>query len=292
MAGDSTLNKKVFLPSRFPELSEQAASLPPAKPVNYRVWGVAGTVIGILLALLWFAPAAWLASAIERQTGGRLLLAETEGSLWTGSALPVLTGGPGSRDASVLPSRLRWTVRPMLTGLRLTLQQECCLPQSVAIEWRWAFRGQSLAVVPSGDGIAQFPAAWLSGLGTPFNTLQPQGTLRLGAQNLMFESTADGWRMRGRAQLDLVNMSSRVSTLEPLGTYRLDVQANAGNGPAEVKLTTLSGALQLSGSGQLGARGLRFRGDARAASGAEAALDNLLNIIGRRQGATSAISIG
>jgi general secretion pathway protein N len=37
---------------------------------------------------------------------------------------------------------------------------------------------------------------------------------------------------------------------------------------------------------------MRFRGEARAAEGQEAALANLLNIIGRRQGATSLISIG
>jgi general secretion pathway protein N len=37
---------------------------------------------------------------------------------------------------------------------------------------------------------------------------------------------------------------------------------------------------------------LRFRGEATAAEGDEGALDNLLNIIGRRQGARSVISIG
>jgi general secretion pathway protein N len=37
---------------------------------------------------------------------------------------------------------------------------------------------------------------------------------------------------------------------------------------------------------------VRFRGDAHAAPGAEAALANLLNIIGRRDGARSVISIG
>ena len=57
-------------------------------------------------------------------------------------------------------------------------------------------------------------------------------------------------------------------------------------------LTTTSGALQLSGNGQFAAGRLRFRGQASAAPGSEAALNNLLNIIGRRQGAQSVISIG
>jgi general secretion pathway protein N len=37
---------------------------------------------------------------------------------------------------------------------------------------------------------------------------------------------------------------------------------------------------------------MRFRGEARASANEEAALSNLLNIIGRRDGARSVISIG
>ena len=52
-----------------------------------------------------------------------------------------------------------------------------------------------------------------------------------------------------------------------------------------ITLRTLEGALQLNGNGQLGDRGLKFNGDARAAPGFEPSLNNLLNIIGRRNGA-------
>ncbi|MGE4050638.1 MAG: type II secretion system protein N, partial [Piscinibacter sp.] len=45
-------------------------------------------------------------------------------------------------------------------------------------------------------------------------------------------------------------------------------------------------------NGTLGPGGVRFRGEARAAPGEEAPLANLLNIIGRRDGARSVISIG
>jgi general secretion pathway protein N len=57
-------------------------------------------------------------------------------------------------------------------------------------------------------------------------------------------------------------------------------------------LTTQEGALKLSGNGTLGPTGMRFRGEARAGAVEEAALSNLLNIIGRRDGARSVISIG
>ncbi len=44
--------------------------------------------------------------------------------------------------------------------------------------------------------------------------------------------------------------------------------------------------------GSVGPGGVRFRGEARAGAADEAALTNLLNIIGRREGARSVISIG
>ena len=52
------------------------------------------------------------------------------------------------------------------------------------------------------------------------------------------------------------------------------------------------GPLRLQGEGQWTGARLRFRGTAQADGGQEAALANLLNIIGRRQGALSVISIG
>jgi general secretion pathway protein N len=68
--------------------------------------------------------------------------------------------------------------------------------------------------------------------------------------------------------------------------------AAADNSPTRLTLSTQDGPLQLTGSGTWGPGGVRFRGEARAAAVDEAALSNLLNIIGRRDGAKSVISIG
>ena len=97
-------------------------------------WGVAGAVLGGLSAIVAFAPASWLAGAVSDATAGRLILAEAEGSLWQGSALPVLTGGPGSKDAALLPSRLDWSVSPFWGGLRLKLAQGCCIEPGLELD--------------------------------------------------------------------------------------------------------------------------------------------------------------
>jgi general secretion pathway protein N len=144
-----------------------------------------------------------------------------------------------------------------------------------------------------GASLGQWPAAWLAGLGTPWNTIAPSGSLQLSSPGLTVEQVQGRWRFTGRADVDMTGMASRLSTLEVLGSYRVSVVADTSGGDAtRLELSTQSGALQLSGSGQWAASRLRFQGQASAEAGSEAVLGSLLNIIGRRQGALSLISIG
>jgi general secretion pathway protein N len=236
-------------------------------------------------------PHGWPA-AVASATGERLLLADARGTVWSGSAVPVLTGGAGSRDASALPGRLEWTLGVKGLGFELRARHACCLNGTVALQVKPGFgRMQVILEPPSGRWVGQWPSAWLGGLGTPFNTLQLGGSLRLASPGIAFESVQGRWLARGRADLELNNASSRLSTLDTLGSYRLTVNGDA-SGTAQLTLSTVEGALQLTGSGTTGANGVRFRGEARAAAGDETALSNLLNIIGRREGARSVISIG
>ena len=257
-------------------------------------WASTGAVVGALAGLIAFAPAAWLATAVASATGDRVLLTDARGTLWNGSALPVLTGGPGSRDASALPGRLEWSLAWRGLAVELRARQACCLRGELRALVRPRFGGFSVQVTPAESStIGQWPADWLSGLGTPWNTLQLAGTLRLTSPGLTIESVQGRVRFSGEAALDVANASSRVATLDTLGSYRLSVRGNAASGDAaSLSLITLDGALRLSGQGEWTGTGLRFRGEAQAADGNESALSNLLNIIGRRQGARAVISIG
>lgn len=270
---------------RFPRLQPDAA-LPR--------WAVAGAALGLLLALPAFAPANWLAGWVQQATGSRLLLAEARGTVWRGSALPVLTGGLDSQDASALPDRLAWQIglafEPQPT-LVIHVTQACCLNGRVALRIRPGLGGVDARLQPSGPWVGQWPSAWLAGLGTPWNTLQLGGTMRLEARDLRIGQVAGRVQVSGSAAVELGRLSSPMSTLPVLGSYRLAL-TGSGAGPAQLALTTLEGPLQLSGSGEWAAHGVRFRGEARAAASEEAVLSNLLNIIGRRDKARSIISIG
>ena len=256
-------------------------------------WAIFGLLIGAAVGLVAFAPAAWLAGLVASATDQRVLLADARGTVWAGSAVTVLTGGPQSRDASALPGRLEWTLGVKSMALELRARHECCLNGTVALQLRPALGRMSITLLPTPGWTGQWPSAWLGGLGTPWNTLQLGGALRLVTPGLTIESVQGRWRVDGRADIELLGVSSRLTTLDPLGNYRLTLSGDpAQGGVAQLKLSTTEGALQLSGDGTWGPGGVRFKGEARAGAADETALTNLLNIIGRRDGARSVISIG
>ena len=265
-----------------------------------RRWAAWGVALGLLAGMVANAPAQWLADGLHQASAQRLLLAEARGSLWDGSAVLVLAGGTGSHDASVLPGRLQWQLRPDWRGLRLTARQDCCINGDLALHWQPGWGGYTLALERAtaalpvvNAAIGHWPAAWLAGLGTPWNTLQLGGLMQLTSPGLRLQSVQGRLRLDGALSMELLGVSSRLSPLPALGSYRLDLAGQAATGDAAtLQLRTLDGALRLSGSGSWTGTGLRFRGEAQAAEGQAPALANLLNIIGRRQGALSVISIG
>ena len=78
---------------------------------------------------------------------------------------------------------------------------------------RWG--GASLTV---DDGQSQWPAALLTGLGTPWNTLQLQGQLALHTDGLRAEWASGRMVLAGQVQLDALALSTRLSTLRPMGS--------------------------------------------------------------------------
>lgn len=275
------------------------------RPPGLGRWSVAGAVVGMLLALPAFAPAAWLAQAVARASEGRLLLADARGTVWSGDAVVALSAGAGARDAASLPGRLRWTLGWRDGAFELALRHPCCLHGTPALRVRPGLDATSIALTAAdgADGrIGHWPAAWLRGLGTPWNTLQLAGELQLASQGMRFERAGAAWRARGAMQLTLQGAASRLSTLPRLGSWRIDFVAppsaagapDAVDKPASLRLTlaTDEGPLRLEGRGSWSVRGLQLRGHASADPGSEAALAPLLDIIGRRQGDRSLITIG
>ena len=252
-------------------------------------WACAGAAAGLLAGALVFAPAHWLAQGLANSPPTSQLalsLNNARGTLWDGSAQLML-------GSSALPGRLEWTLRPQWRasgpGLEVRWTAGCCLRQP----WVWDLvtDGRSAQLRTSDLPATQplrLPADLLSGLGAPWNTLQPQGQVEISTRQLGASVSAEGMVMNGSAQLDALGLSTSLSTLRPVGSYRLGMQG----APVTLTVSTLEGALRLQGEGALQGGRLVFNGEASAAEGLEDALSNLLNIIGQRQGARSLIHLG
>ena len=260
-------------------------------------WALVGAVLGAVWALLIHLPAQWLAQAVSQATQQQVQIQEAQGSVWQGSGKLVLTGGAGSRDALALPGRIQWHTALAFHGFQwpqfvFNLNAACCMTQRAQLSLQV---GERLGVwqLQVNDHRSQWPAHLLSGLGAPWNTLQPEGNLVLETKQLQVQfQTAKTW-LQGGLTLTAENMSSKLSTLQPMGTYQIQLGGSASPQlMPSLTLSTQSGSLLLSGQGQWQGSKLQFRGEASAVPEHAEALSNLLNIIGRRQGARSLLSLG
>lgn len=264
--------------------------------------GLVGLLLGIGLGWAWWAPAAWMGSALASLSHSRLLLTETEGSMWRGQGQLVLAGGPGSLDRMALGGRVAWRWRlgrapDGAAALQLQLEHPSALARPVALSFVPGWGSMALHVHDAQgprETRLRLPAAWLVGLGTPWNTLQPEGMIDL-------QSTALSWtvvsgqppRVDVSLRLELQRMAARVSTLPVLGDYEMRVEPTVPDpGLRLIVVSRAESALQVQGFGRWhpGQR-FEFQGEAQAATGQEAALSNLLNIIGRRDGPRSVITL-
>jgi general secretion pathway protein N len=246
---------------------------------------VAAVLLGIAWAFVAHAPASWVAGATARMSGERVLLCDARGDWHDGAARVVLSAGPQGRTWALLPGVLHWNIglRDIWRGvLSLRLQWPGLAQGPLSWQARAGIGSWSVRQIAPASWEASLPAVLLQGLGTPWNTLAPRGLVRLRLHQADLSSAAGRLRMQGDVRIDALNMSSRLSTIAPLGSYRLGI---TGDGPAAlVRLSTLEGPLELSGSGVFNGDRLQFSGTARAAAGQQQALATLLGLLGQPEG--------
>ena len=242
-----------------------------------RIWAAllfGVTAVGVALYNL---PASWVAARLAQASDGRVILANSEGTLWSGSADLAVSNGAGT--ASRLPGRLHWQLRPRLGGLGFRV--DSAEPGangriSGQVGWRyWRLEG----------GQYELPAQLLSGLGAPFNTLRLGGRLKLRWGGFDWRYGAPGPETLLPVDLEAEGLSSRLSPVSPLGHYRLHLAWGPLGG--KLDLETVSGPLMLSGQGALVNGRLGFDGEAGTSDAAQPQLAGLLGILGKRDGAVT-----
>lgn len=212
------------------------------------------------------APAAWLGDWLQTHTKVRLL--DARGTVWHGSALVGISDG---RETTLIPGRIEWNVDdvgPRRLAARVS-HPWLTMPLAISVD------GNGMQVK---QGNARLPAGVLAGTGAPFNTLRPGGVLELAWTDTEIRGTS----LKGEVQVDWRDAQSALSTVVPLGTYRLTVKGTGGV-PA-IDLRTLAGPLQMQGKGTVEGSRIRFNGIATAEPSMLGALNGLLGLLGMRSG--------
>lgn len=232
------------------------------------------TSAGVTIAA--FFPAAWVAAIVEKQTAGRLTLGDAQGTLWDGSAFIGVASSRQDAVTPLLPGRFNWRVSPLILVGRIdaTLENTAALSQPVSVSGTW----RQWQVGPAAIVL---PAERLAGLGSPLNTIQPAGQMRLSWEPLQCSRQDRQLAITGKMTLELMDIASRLSPIKPLGAYRLTVDWQGHRAP--LQLVTVKGPLLLSGTGMLAEGRMQFSGKAEAAPEQQEKLANLLNLLGQRR---------
>jgi general secretion pathway protein N len=231
-------------------------------------------VLSNAAVLLTLFPAAWITPQFAKATGGHVNLVNPTGSLWHGSASLMLAAGSDTSSATLLPGRIEWHTAfwPLFVGrVHMTMLQSDAMPTPITVDA--TRRGATLS-----QGAIAVPASLLTGLGAPFNTLDLEGNVQLAWSDWRsFQQEAFG-----QLTVTLIDASSRVSLVKPLGSYRVVIQAEGNR--STVDLSTIKGSLMLNGHGTVSAGSTIFNGTASAAPEARDNLAGLLNLLGRPSG--------
>jgi len=256
-----------------------------------RGWlAASGLLMGVLAGSVIDAPARWVDVALAAATGDRVRLLDPRGTVWRGEALLSVRG---DRARSVLPGRVSWRLHgPAWDGSTfvapvLTLHLECCASSPLRV--RLSRQGGSW-VIAADAWQTTWDMAWTSALGTPWNTLGLQGLLEVTTEPWEWSPVSGTTPMPVRWQARITDLSSAVSTVRPLGSYRIDGQSSATG--TTLSIATEHGALALSGHAHWDGRRLRLDGLAQADPQQLEALSNLLNLLGRRDGPRAHLRIG
>jgi general secretion pathway protein N len=235
--------------------------------MNRRNWAL--LLFAYFLVLIISAPASMLNIALNYTGNGRLQLANTKGTIWNGSASPILFQHNGG---TITLNSLHWDIS-VIALLKLTIVAR--------LNWDDEQQTQPMNVIFSFNQVdlqntyLPFPAILLDEASEFLKPAALRGKIILRSDVILINKQG----VQGTATADWLNASSLLSSISPLGDYHF-IFSNTSAG-LDINLSTTSGALILTGKGHfLPTTGLEFNGTAQAAKGNEDALRELLSHLG------------
>ncbi len=219
---------------------------------TFAIFAFAGIFFGSLILL---APASLLGGGLSEITEGKLSMSEVKGSLWDGNG--ILLFKDESQFIALGHYAWRWRASALLRGqMELEVSHGAdTSPMTLRISLLNLHAELS-------NWHATLPAQMLALLSAQLRPYQLSGEIAISTDSLVF-SKLGGF---GKAELDWKNAGSGLTDIYPLGDYRILIDASGQ--VFSVGLSTLTGKLQLAGSGKnVPGKGLEFKGTAQAAKG-------------------------
>ncbi len=219
--------------------------------------------------LIFSAPASLLSLALFSASNGHVELANTNGTIWNGTASPILI----QRNGGLIKlNSLHWDISAFaLLKFKIAAQ----------LNWDNEQQVQPMNVIISFDQVAlqhtylPLPATLLEEASDFLKPAALRGKIILRSDSFIISQQI----AQGTATADWLNASSSLSSISPLGNYHFIFSSNSAG--LDINLETTSGALILAGQGRfLPTSGLEFNGTAQASKGSEEALRELLSHLG------------
>ena len=224
-------------------------------------------LLALVIGLIAMAPATLLSAWAYRQSGGHVQLTQASGTVWNGHAILALHGNNTDETAAI--GAVRWEI----SAMQLLMGKV-----SAAVYWNDAppaWLTMDTARTHVEHAMLDFPASTLARFIPAVQAAQLEGRITILAENLTFSQDA----IQGEILIDWLQASSPLSSVSPLGDYRLALKGEQAG--LSMLLTTLEGALVLDGSGMWSqANGLHFEGNASAAPDKQKPLADLLRVLG------------
>ena len=199
-------------------------------------------MFGLLVGLVLFAPAAWLAKAVASATDQRLLLADARGTIWSGSAVPSSPAAPTAATRATCPAASSGRCRRGSTasscgapGLLPQRHAEAADPPRLRPDPRHAMRRRPALARrrPVAERLARRPRHAVE------HAAARRHAARIASPGFTIESGPGPLAARRQLDLELEAVSSRLTTLDTLGSYRVTLTGGAGDGSATLlSLTT------------------------------------------------------
>ncbi|MHB8624349.1 MAG: type II secretion system protein N [Sulfuricaulis sp.] len=235
----------------------------------YAIFGLVFYLFFLIIGL----PASWFAWGLNHFTHGGMQLEPIAGSLWHGTGRLVYYYPP------TVPHDLgnaEWHINPLwlFTGrVQMSWQSNA---QDTRLDTTIRLGAGNVELLKTE---AAFPAQSVGAFYPPAGLISPQGQVRVHINSL----TLNREGVTGDGDIQWQDAGSALTTVQPLGDYRLEI-VGAGR-TANLKLSTLRGALQLTGQGQwqVTTGQIQFNGYAVAQERAPE-LEPLLTLLGPDQG--------